>query len=47
MSALDLDAPGPELVHAKVAVAARDWTEERLAVWIRDRIVPLEAKPTE
>ena len=47
MNGLELDAPEPELVHAMVAVAAGEWTEEALAAWIRDRVVPLEAEPAE
>ena len=45
MNGLELHAPEPELVHAMVAVAAGDWTEETLAAWIGDRVVPLGADP--
>lgn len=40
LNGLELEAPEPELVAAITAVAAGEWTEDHLAVWIREHVIP-------
>lgn len=42
LNGLELEAPEPELVSAILAIAKGEWTEDELAAWIRERIIPLE-----